>query len=163
MCHFADIQVASLLGRRGLSDAATPRFLYKATEIHITVGCFFFRPGSRNSQNTVGSLSQKVMKREEIVPWQTLTRYTPVVRRAASPAFPFRDGTSRYRWCNELDSSAPLRPSPPFVPLVSVVGYSVGNKRPMFLLSKHFALVKVGVPVSAVTTTSDEDFPPVFP
>lgn len=36
----------------------------------------FFRPGSRNSQNTVGSLSQKVMKRGEIVQLSTLWFYT---------------------------------------------------------------------------------------
>lgn len=85
-----------------------------------------------------------------------------VLQRAASPVFPFRDGTSRYHWCNELDSSAPPRPSAAFVPMVSDVGDSVGNKRLMFLLSKHFALVKVCVPVSAATTTSVEGFP-VFP
>lgn len=51
--HCADNQVACLRGQRLLGDAAlTPRFKHP----HYSV---FLRPGSRNSQNTVGSRSQK--------------------------------------------------------------------------------------------------------
>lgn len=142
-----------MFAQRRCSDAALPLHGYKHPLYSV-----FFRPGSRNSQNSVGSLSQKVMKRGEIVQWWTLTLNALVLQGAASPVFPSSDGTSRYCWRDELDSSAPLRPSAAFVPMVSDDGDSAGNKRLVFLLSKRFAVVKVCAPVSAATSRSVEGF-----